>query len=279
MKIVSWNLEGRLSDLASNERGTPEKIVAALKELDADVLVHPEAFGADKPVSAETESALRVLGYSWQSVDYDDLIERGEKAAVPRPHMMILSRLPIKRFETIRPGNLRNMLVVWVEDPATGREVRVIGVHLEDREEQLRLKQVGPLVEYISSSDMPTVMAGDFNAMPPDAFRSRLIHSGLFRDPARLMPHAHMRYTMGRLSEMATGTTIATILRETNLVNTDPKLQPTTTPKMRKMEWLPSVRLAKIDWMFVSPDVAYRNFHVSDDLGSDHRALSLEISL
>jgi endonuclease/exonuclease/phosphatase family metal-dependent hydrolase len=268
VKIVSWNLEGRLSDLATNDRGTPEKIVAALKTLDADISVHPEAFGEGKPVRPEITQSLRDAGYAWQSVDYDDQIDRGEKAMVQRPHMMILSRLPIKRFEIIRPGNLRNMLTVYVDDSATGREVRVIGVHLEDREEQMRLKQGGP-----------TIVCGDFNAMPPNTPKSGLIHSGLFRAPAALIPHKHIRYTLQRLSAMASGTTIATILKSTELHNTDPQLRATTTPKMRQMEWMPSIRFAKIDWMFVSPGITYDDFHISADLGSDHRALSIHISL
>src|SRR4051812_10361190 len=114
MKIVSWNIEGRLSNLASDQRGTPEKIVSAIRRLDADILVHPEAFGTDPAVSPEIEKALDVLGYERHAVNYDDLVSRGEKAVVPNPHIMVMSRLPVVRLETIRPGNLRNMLSVTV---------------------------------------------------------------------------------------------------------------------------------------------------------------------
>lgn len=279
MKIVSWNLEGRLSDLATGERGTPEKIVEAIKAFDADILVHPEAFGADKPVRPEIIQSLRDLGYTWESIDYDDLIDRGGKAVVPRPNLMVMSRVSILRHEVIRPGNLRNMLALFITDPESGSELRFIGIHLEDREEALRLKQVGPLIEYINSSDTPTIMMGDFNAMPPNTPKSSFINSALFRDPASLVPHAHIRYTMKRLSDMASGTTIDAILKQTNLTNADPKLTPTATPKMRRMEWLPSIPFAKIDWMFVSPGIEYADFAVSADLGSDHRALSASIHI
>ena len=279
MKLVSWNLEGRLSDLATDDRGTPEKIIAALTELNADVSVHPEAFGADPAMRPEIETALRALGYSLEMVAYDDLVSRGDKAAVSNPHIMVMSKLPVVHTQVIRPGNLRNMLALHLYDPVSNSEFRVIAIHLEDREEVLRLKQVEPLIEYINSSPIPTVIMGDFNAMPPNTRWTRFLHSGLFRDPAKLIPHRHMRYTLSRLSDMASGTTITAILGKTALVNTDPLLEPTTTPKMRKMEWMPSIRIAKIDWIFVSPDITYQDFAVSRDLGSDHRALSVKISL
>ena len=279
MKIVSWNLEGRLSPLSRDGRGTPEAIVAAIKQLDADIIVNPEAFGTDPAISPVIERALTGLGYESRSVAYDDAISRGEKAAVTNPHLRVMSRLPIKSYEVIRPGDVRNMVAVRVHDPASNRELRVIGVHLDDRSEELRLRQVTPLIEYINSSDIPTVMMGDCNAMPPDTFKSRFVHSALFRGIATIVMHEHMRYTLTRLSEMATGTTIASLLRETNLQNTDSHYHPTTTPKMRRMEWMPSIRFAKIDWIFASPGIEYKNFSVSADLGSDHRALSLDISL
>jgi len=279
MRVVSWNLEGRLSQLASDSRGTPEKIVAAIAVFDADILVHPEAFGMDPAVAPEIEESLRRLGYKSVSVAYDDAISRGEKAMVPNPHLRIMSRLPIISHEVIRPSNMRSMVSVTLHDPMSNQNIRVIGIHLDDRSETLRLQQVGPLIEYINSSPLPTLMMGDFNAMPPCTFKSSLIHSTAFRELAGLIPHPHMRYTVERLSDMASGTTISTILRQTRLQNTDPGFQPTTTPKMRKMEWMPSIRFAKIDWIFVSPDISYKNVAVSRDLGSDHRALSLEIFL
>lgn len=279
MKLASWNIEGRLCDLAINKRGTPEAIVAGLRQLDADVVVHPEAFGNEPPMRPEIAAALRDLGYEHREVQYEDAADRPEGSAVTEPHLMILSRLPILNSEVIRPGNVRNMVSVTVQEPGSGREVRIIGVHLDDRNEKLRLTEVEPLIEYINSSTIPTIMMGDFNAMPPNTFKSRIIHSGLFRKGVRLLPHRHMRYVLRRLSEMATGTTIAALLSRTRLVNTDPSCRPTTTPKMRRMEWMPSIRFAKIDWILVSPDVVYKNFAISRDLGSDHRALSLEVSL
>lgn len=278
MKLVSWNLEGRLSSLSRDGRGTPEKIVTAIRELDADILVHPEAFGTEPSVAPEIEKALAATGYESVSVAYDDATSRGEKAVVPDPHLRIMSRLLIVHQEVIRPGGIRNMLSITVRSPE-GRELRVIGIHLEDRSEALRLEQIGPLIEYINGSTVPTVMMGDFNAMPPGTVQSRLIHSRAFKAAVGLVTDGHMRYVLQRLSDMATGSTIATIVRQTPLRNTDPRFRPTTTPKMRRMEWMPSIRFAKIDWIFVSPDIEYRDFGISHDLGSDHRALGLTISL
>ena len=279
MKIVSWNIEGRLSPLSRDGRGTPEKIVEAIEELNGSVVVNPEGFGTDPSVSESIEGSLRRLGYETLSTPYDDAIERGEGAAVIDPHLRVMSRLPIISHEVIRPGGLRNMISMTVHDPESNTDIRVIGVHLDDRSESLRLRQVEPLIEYINSSDLPTIMMGDFNAMPPNTMKSFLVHSFLFKGLARVIPHRHMRHVLRRLSDMATGTTIDVILNRTVLRNTDPTYKPTTTPKMRRMEWMPSIRFAKIDWIFVSPDIEYKNFSVSRDLGSDHRALSIEITL
>ena len=279
MKIASWNIEGRLSNLARGSRGTPAAIVSAIHQLDADILVHPEAFGTKPPIAAAIETALRDQGYHSVSVPYDDSLERGEHSAVTNPHLRIMSRMPIISSEFIRPGDMRTMIAVTVQDSDSGRNVRIMGVHLDDRSEQYRLIQVYPLIEYINSSDISTVVMGDFNAMPPNTLKSLLVHSFLFKGLAMVIPHRHMRNVLRRLSDMATGTTIASIVNQTSLSNTDPSYKPTTTPKMRKMEWMPSIRFAKIDWIFVSPDIEYKNFSVSPDLGSDHRAVSAEITL
>jgi endonuclease/exonuclease/phosphatase family metal-dependent hydrolase len=64
----------------------------------------------------------------------------------------------------------------------------------------------------------------------------------------------------------------------TQLVDADTKKRPTTTPKMRGLEWMPSIRMAQIDHIFVSSDAEVSNFSVAQDGGSDHRAISVDVA-
>ncbi len=65
----------------------------------------------------------------------------------------------------------------------------------------------------------------------------------------------------------------------TNLTDADPKKRPTTTPKMRGQEWMPSIRIAQIDHIFVSPEIEVSDFRIARDGGSDHRAISATVKV
>jgi hypothetical protein len=44
IKVASWNVEGRLSGYVENGRGSAGHILDGIENLDADIVVLPEAF-------------------------------------------------------------------------------------------------------------------------------------------------------------------------------------------------------------------------------------------
>jgi endonuclease/exonuclease/phosphatase family metal-dependent hydrolase len=117
---------------------------------------------------------------------------------------------------------------------------------------------------------------GDFNAMHgEDVWPSRFLRSRFMRALAHVvMPDISMRAV-----EMARGEALSLLESATDLTDADPRHQPTTTPKMRGREWMPSIRLMQIDHIFTSSNVTVEEFSIADDGGADHRAISARISL
>lgn len=272
--IAAWNTEQRLTTLTTKRRGTPGHILTSIKKLHADVLVLPEAY-QNEPDSG-VDQALKDMGYAWVDARYDDL-DREEEFNGAMPHMRVLSKLPIVSFELHRWGGVRNLPVVIIQADAT-TQLRVIGTHLDDRNEEFRIRQMNELVPFITSTDMPTVMLGDFNAMHAKG-RAKLYGHKAARQLAAKVPHAEMRFVLTRLSDMATGSILAGLEAKTRLRDIDPTRRPTTTPKMRDIEWMPSIRLAQIDHILVTPDIRALDFKIAHDGGSDHRALSATLQI
>jgi len=269
LKIASWNVEGRLSDTGDVGRGTPAHIIDSITKLDADILLLAEAHSADSLDDLPASKQLRDLGYELRNVPYDDDLATRENVYNKQLSLVFASRLPVDRFEIVKLGDLRNSLVAVVNG------VRFIGIHLDDRREETRIRQMHDLVKVIKKSDMPTVIMGDFNAMHgEDIWPARFLRL----KPVRLLSKLTFTTIAGRAIEMARGEAIKYLEDNTNLTDADPKHRPTTTPKVRETPWLPSVRLIQIDHIFISPEILISNFTISPDYGADHRAISAEIS-
>lgn len=285
MEVASWNIEGRLSPFAlAGRRGSPDRVVRFIEQLNSDILILPEAFDGVRPVDPEIMDRLeRYLDYTVVSVAYNDCGDR-DFAAAADPHMMLLSRLEVKQVNPHRPADIRTMLTADIVDEHTGKTIRVFGIHLDDRSEESRLKQVEDLVACITESPYPVIATGDFNAMFGDGVPARVLRNKavpLLHQFLSRRENTKIRYIgdiLGRLSEMAIGETIRQFESGTGLVAADPVGRYTTTPKMRGLELMPSIRLAQIDHMYVSPGVTVTNFSVGRDGGSDHRSISATVS-
>src|SRR5690348_15590625 len=93
LKILSWNIEGRLSPFSISGRGTPDRIVSEIKSHDADVVILPEASEGDD-IPTEITQAIARLGYAAHTAYYEDKGAR-KYAAEDNPTIKVLSRLPI----------------------------------------------------------------------------------------------------------------------------------------------------------------------------------------
>lgn len=286
-KIAAWNVEGRLSDYAHGKRGSAEHILDHIEAIDADVLVLPEAYLGSQPAEGVNDR-LEAMGYEWRDVRYGDQDRDWAKEFMASaPSLRVLSRLAIIHSEQVQWGNLRNLLVLTVRDPDTERDIRIIATHLDDRTSEHRKRQVEDAIPFINASDLPTIMAGDWNEMHAKSFAARVIGSWPVRMLARCIPSKYplakgvyaddLRGVFLRGTQMAKGEAIAMIEEQTNLRDLDPSWQPTTTLKLRSLPWIPSVRIGQIDHMFATSDIEAGPLTVWPDGGSDHRAISKEI--
>jgi endonuclease/exonuclease/phosphatase family metal-dependent hydrolase len=276
LKIASWNIEGRLTNNDVSARSTPDKIIAEIRSLDADILILLEAHNNLNLNNLEARNKLEAMGYKLHSVTYNDKMPSRPDDFYKNLSLMILSKIPIEKPETIRLADYRNAIMATIKDPETNKKIRIIGLHLDDRSEETRVNQVIDLSTIINSSKVPTIAMGDLNAMHGDDFwPARILQNKLVKFMARFI----FKSLSLRTTEMARGEALSLLQYSTNLIDADPRHQPTTTPKVRKYDFLPSIRLIQIDHIFASPNIKINNFQISKDGGADHRAISATISL
>ena len=272
IKIASWNVEGRLSNLAVKRRGNATQILSNIETIQADIMVLVEAHTEESIDDLAAKQKLIDLGYKVYSVNYDDdLASRGD-CYTKRLSMMLLSKYPIDNFKTIKLGNLRNCIIATVK--INDKIVRFIGVHLDDRLEEIRLRQIDDLTKEINKYHIPTIVMGDFNAMHgEDLWPAKFLKTKL----SKLLSNIIIPSFYKRVIGMAQGKSLYNLEKLTGLIDIDSNHRPTTTPKIRDFEYLPSIRLIQIDHIYASKDIKTSNHNISADGGSDHRAISASI--
>jgi endonuclease/exonuclease/phosphatase family metal-dependent hydrolase len=295
--LASFNAELRFSkeDDHPQSRGNPEKLLTHIKQLNPDVMVVVEFSGNN--LASGVDDQLKTMGYDWRDVAYEDGDKEPEWAELETqgrmPYMRILSRLAIVSSETPRFGDIRTMQTVTVLDPATGMPVEIIAMHLHDRKKEFRQAQVKDIVPFVNrdGNKIPKVMGGDFNTVhdDDDSWPVRLLGSKAAAFCARHLPskfpldsmaHAHedIRGFLLRAIDMTKGDVLFSLEEETDLRELDLSYRPTTTPKLRGHELLPSIRLLQLDHFFASERLQAEPVTISRDLGSDHRAIMTTIS-
>jgi len=274
-KICSWNVEGRLSDVFNSNRCNSNRIFDEIKIIDADILVLLEAHIESDAKKLDSYKKLSELGYKIYSVRYTN-------DSIPQTHnyidnlsMMFLCKLPINNFKIKMTGNIRNCFIATI-GLADKTKLRIIGIHLDCMLESNRLNQIVDLTKIINKSKIATIMLGDYNAMHgEDIWPARFLKTKLIRLASKILFPKISKNAV----EMANGSTIKYLEAHTDLVDADPKHQPTTTPKVRGLEYLPSIKLIQIDHMFISKQITINDFEIADDGGSDHRAIIAKILL
>lgn len=272
IRVVSWNAEGMFAEGTKTKRASPADAIRVLEELDADIVVIPE-FGSSTSTLTSTTEAIADLSYEYVLINYND--ER-----MPTLSFAILSKLPIVSHEAFQlSGSARNALQVKCQ-LSDGHSLVVIGVHLDDRNEPMRMKQILSVVKSVQDiGDASILVMGDFNAMSATSKFAMFARSEPVRMLTRLIHHKQLRSVVSRVSDMALGTTIDYFLSHTHLVNLDPRLQRTISAKQAGMEWMPSWRIGKIDWIFGDTSIDVRSFRIMRDIGSDHRPIIADITV
>lgn len=278
---MTWNAEGMFAPAQyrtdedaqyksrRTRRASTEDALAVVSRLDADIITIPE-FGVSGELPASARNRLTEMGYQLFEFPYNDEYK-------PPIGMVIITRLPVVSHVAYRLGERRSVGSVVVQAGKT--QLRVIAVHLDDKKESTRMKEAEDLVRIANDSSMPILMMGDFNAMRSDDWFAKLVRSMMFKMLWRYMPQSHIRYVLERLSEMGKGEVIRYIQEGSRLHDLDPWLLRTITAKQHGLEWVPAIRLAKIDWLFASSEVSVDEYMVADDVGSDHRPVIASINI
>lgn len=269
LRVVTWNAEGMFVEGTKTRRALPHDALAVLRHLGADIVVVPE-FGNIMKLRDEISVAIRSLGYQVSLAPYTD--ERAHGVGIA-----ILSRLPIvsERQHQLTDSS-QSCLEIHCRD-TTGEIIRIIGVHLDDRSEETRMNQVVTVGDIVNTHQtLPTLLAGDFNAMHHDSRFARMVRSRLAGAIARNIKHELLSSIAIRVHEMGYGTTIRYIDEHTSLSNSDAKLRRTISAKQADLEWMPAIKLAKIDWIFGSKHFNVLRYRVMRDVGSDHRPIVVD---
>ena len=267
LRVVTWNAEGMFIEGSLTRRAKPHDAIETVKRLKADIVVVPE-FGMLNSLSVPIQTAIHSLGYDIVEVPYDDI---PIPAHVPTDYgMAVLTKLPILSKKIHRLGTTRSSVELQLR--LQNHAIRVFGIHLDDQSEVSRLSQIADLSALINNDKkIPTLVMGDYNAMIRQSNVARIARSRLAKAAASRVPHNTIRSMAVRFSEMAYGTTIDYLVSSTNVVDLDPTHQRTVSAKNNDLPWAPSVRMAKIDWIFGSPSITATHYRVLPDVGSDHR--------
>lgn len=271
LRVATWNAEGMFVEGTKTRRATPHDGISALKLLDADIVVIPE-FGRLAELRPETRTAIEALGYEITTMMYDE-------PRTPGLGFAILSRLPVVRATPHTLADSRRQLLEVVCCDADGLRLHIFGAHFDDRSEAGRMNEVRGVGEILSHREGERVLLlGDFNAMYKDAVFAKLARSRAAHMFSRRVRHHLMKSMAQRVHEMAIGTTIEYLLMHTLLHDLDPGHKRTISGKQSGLEWVPSWRLAKIDWIFGSHHFHTQRYRVFADAGSDHRPVCADIT-
>ena len=264
LRVVTWNAEGMFVEGTKTKRATPHDALATLRRLNADIVVVPE-FGRLATLRDEIRLTLESLGYELTMLEYDEPRSPGLGFA-------ILSRLKVVSSQVHNLHESRRQLLEVRCENTEGVLIRVLGIHLDDRTEEGRLNEIASVVDIVDNNlDTPTLLLGDFNAMRRESLFAKFARSSSARLVIRRVNHELLRSMAERVSEMALGTTIEYLETHTKLHDMDRGRKRTISSKQEGLEWVPSWRLAKIDWIFASKHFTTRSYRVLPDVGSDHR--------
>jgi endonuclease/exonuclease/phosphatase family metal-dependent hydrolase len=186
--VVAYNIahgrgQARTNWVDNDERQARlGEIAGVLRDVDADIVVLNEVDFASvwSAHINQAESIARLAGYPYR------VEQRNLDAAVPfvslRFGNAVLSKYPIIDAQRVAYPGLRpweSMLVGHKEGVVAtimlpgGRWVRVAGVHLEHRDEGVRIASAEMIAALTGNDDVPLIAAGDFNSTRVDLPKAR----------------------------------------------------------------------------------------------------------
>ncbi|MEO7397248.1 MAG: endonuclease/exonuclease/phosphatase family protein, partial [Ilumatobacteraceae bacterium] len=268
-QIVAWNIKNQLGD--------PEKHLDAINAVMPDnpddwpdVAIFSKAYEEiDTEFSTVHKTQEIFVDFGYQVVHglYDDTDGRRDRHGI-----MAISRLA-GEVGLVSLGS-RNAVKITATDKTTGTDFNVFGIHLDDRSEEQRLRQIDTLLRELVDPDKPTVIAGDLNAMHGDDTRAMLLRligkpAGLVKpiepqDFAELSGAKRMRKLPARMASIAVWLSLIAegsvmrLLEDADFVDTDPAHSPTMSAKRP---------IAQLDHIMVSPGFGVVEHNVQPYVG------------
>lgn len=229
LEVAAWNVLDAFSDARRAVR-----VLRAVQRWRPDAAVLLEAWRDDRYTSL-LDGVLEDFGNS----GYDVVHSLYGDAGRPYQHGIIgIVRREVAAAPQIVSLGSRNAVRMSLPDASGGVPVEFLGVHLDDRSEQERLRQVERLIEMVKPCSR-VVVGGDFNAMHGADWRAQALRA--VRPLAQHMQPAehHHHWTppqlqrigslAARLTGMAAGTTLQQ-LEAAGFTDTSTERPPTKGP-------------------------------------------------
>ena len=200
IKVASYNIH---KAIGTDRLRRPERIMAVIEEIDADIVALQEADRRFGTRSSAIPPHLFCDVSGWRSVPFDTRhasIGWHGNAILVKPDVKVLHHalLPVPRLEP------RGAVMAEVE--TNGQKLRVIGMHL-DLSGLWRKRQIRAILAAVDERPaMPTILMGDLNEWSP--------HGGCFVEFAHRFriaatpPTFHSRRPVARLDRIIADTSL-----------------------------------------------------------------------
>ncbi len=233
-----------------------QQIADLLKELDADVVVLNEVdFDSSWSLNINQAQSLATLsGYPYwaeqRSLDFRILAWNWQfgNAILSKHPITHASALDLPGYSTVEACLAGKKRALNCTIALKHGDLRIIGVHLCHRSEEIRVQSAQVIADIASSGAIPTIVAGDFNSTPPGFPNSQ-------RDPS--------------------GNNAMDVLDTSRLFQRLPD-QPPGSPSAWTYH---SAQPEKtIDWILIPKDFRFVEYRAEDSPLSDHRPVVAEFS-
>jgi endonuclease/exonuclease/phosphatase family metal-dependent hydrolase len=202
LKVVTYNIR---KCIGTDRRRDPARVLAVLRELDADVVALQEAD--------------RRFGLRASAIPHHMFLEHSDYIPVDlsgRPHgigwhgnaILVRKGCEVRHAQVLPLPTLEPRGAVVTELKIKGRALRIIGLHL-DLSGLWRRRQIRAILSYLDSAahHLPTVIMGDFNQWSDRGALSEFAfhHHRLVKTP----PSFHSRRPVARLDRIIVSYDIA----------------------------------------------------------------------
>lgn len=270
LRIATWNISGGLQNEAK-----ARAIIDVIEEINPDVMVLQEALMNDAPqVKSFFEGGIEDRGYDSATASY------ATSGELSRYKMLALARVGLKGAHT--PLSIGGQNAHYLHISGHAGPLELYGVHLDSFDSDVRNQQAQRLA-HITTTDIPAIVLGDFNAMHSESNKARLLqrcvplvdgfkprHEVPLVAERNFISHLNSKIlrvkgVSKRLVGMASGDTLR-LLKDSGLSDADPQSLST------------HVTRTQLDHIFVNGHIEIVDFQRWSRMGlSDHNPISVDI--